>query len=95
MMVSALRHEGVKEVWDMLVNYRTAMQKSGEFDDNRRRQSVDWMWALLMGDLKSLFLHHKEVKTAFPHLQEAVSTGVTTPAAASRRLLEIFRKKDI
>ncbi len=92
MAVSALQQEGVAEVWQMLVRFRAAMQGSGEFDETRRSQSVDWMWALLMDDLKQLFLHHPDVTGVFPQLQEAVSCGITTPAAASRRLLDIFRR---
>ncbi|MDY0383200.1 methylmalonyl Co-A mutase-associated GTPase MeaB [Trichlorobacter sp.] len=90
--VSALQHQGVAEVWEMLSRFRAAMQDSGEFDDTRRRQAVDWMWALLMDDLKTLFLEHPEVKGIFPQLQQAVSQGITTPAAASRRLLDVFRR---
>jgi len=92
LMVSALKHHGVAEVWQMLDAFRNAMQQSGEFDETRRRQSVDWMWALLMDDLKSLFLHHKDVRGIFPQVQEAVSQGITTPSAASRRLLDVFRR---
>ncbi len=92
MAVSALQQEGVAEVWAMLTRFREAMQASGEFDETRRSQSVDWMWALLMDDLKRLFLDHPEVKGVFSQLQEAVSLGITTPAAASRRLLDIFRR---
>ena len=91
-MVSALKHEGVADVWEMLVDFRDTMQRSGEFADTRSRQSVDWMWALLMDDLKSLFMNHKDVKGIFPQLQEAVVKGITTPAAASRRLLELFKR---
>ncbi len=90
--VSALRHEGVSAVWDMLESFRSIMQQTGEFEENRRGQSVDWMWALLMEDLKTMFLNHKEVKGLFPQIQEAVSTGITTPSAASRRLLKLFKR---
>lgn len=90
--VSALRNEGVSAVWDMLDSFRATMQQSGEFDKARKHQSVDWMWALLMDDLKGLFLNHKDVKVIFPQLQEAVAQGITTPSAASRRLLDVFRR---
>ena len=90
--VSALQHEGVADVWAMLTSFHETMRASGEFDETRRGQAVDWMWALLMDDLKRLFLAHPEVKGIFPQLQEAVSRGITTPAAASRRLLDIFRR---
>lgn len=90
--VSSLKNEGVQDVWEMLSNYREAMQQSGEFDELRKHQAVDWMWALLMDDLKMLFLNHKEVKGIFPQVQEAVAQGITTPSAASRRLLDVFRR---
>jgi LAO/AO transport system kinase len=92
MMVSALRHDGVADVWEMLTRFKAAMQLSGELDEARRRQSVDWMWALLMDDLKSLFLAHPDVQGLFPQMQEAVSEGSTTPTAAARRLLDVFRR---
>lgn len=90
--VSALQHEGVAEVWEMLGSFRSVMQQSGEFADTRKRQAVDWMWSLLMDDLKGLFLNHPDVRGVFPQLQEAVAHGITTPAAASKRLLDIFRR---
>lgn len=90
--VSALQHAGVAEVWEMLAGFREAMQASGEFAETRRGQAVDWMWALLMDDLKRLFLDHPDVKGIFSQLQQAVAQGITTPAAASRRLLDIFRR---
>ena len=90
--VSALKQQGVAEVWQMLGSFSAAMRQSGEFDETRRRQAVDWMWSLLMDDLKTLFLEHKEVKGIFPQLQTAVAQGITTPAAASRRLLDVFRR---
>jgi LAO/AO transport system kinase len=91
-MVSALRNEGIPGVWEMLESFRDAMQQSGEFDENRKRQSVDWMWALLLDDLKTLFLQHADVKGLFQQVQEAVAQGITTPSAASRRLLDVFRR---
>jgi LAO/AO transport system kinase len=90
--VSALKHEGMEDVRTMLMSFREAMEKSGEFEEKRRSQSVDWMWSLLMDDLKTLFLSNKNVKGIFPQVQEAVSKGITAPSAASRRLLDAFRK---
>ncbi len=90
--VSALNNLGVDAVWQMLGQFREAMQVSGEFEENRKSQSVDWMWSLLMDDLKELFMHHKNVRGILHQTQEAVAAGITTPSAASRRLLEMFRR---
>lgn len=90
--VSALKNQGMENVRSMLTGFHEAMVKSGEFEGKRRSQSVDWMWSLLMDDLKGLFLNNKNVKVIFPQVQEAVAKGITTPSAASKRLLDAFRK---
>lgn len=90
--VSALNNLGVDAVWQMLMQYRQTMQDSGEFAEVRKRQSVDWMWSLLMDDLKGLFMQHKQVQGMLGQVQEAVEQGITTPSAASRRLLDLFRR---
>jgi len=89
---SALKQLGIEAVWQMLVQFRQAMQQSGEFEEARKRQSVDWMWSLVMEDLKELFMQHKNVKGVFQQVEEAVAGGITTPSAASRRLLDLFRR---
>jgi LAO/AO transport system kinase len=39
-----------------------------------------------------MFLRDRNVEGLLEQVQEAVATGVTTPSAASRRLLEVFKK---
>jgi LAO/AO transport system kinase len=90
--VSALKNQGMDEAYEMLNRFAEAMKSSGEFEDKRRRQSVDWMWSLLMDDLKTMFLHNKNVKSIFPQIVEAVEKEITTPSAAAKRLLEMFRR---
>lgn len=90
--VSALNHQGMEDVWQMLTAFRQAMQQSGEFEQLRQGQSVDWMWSLLMDDLKMMFMQHKQVNSLLGQIQEAVAHGITTPSAASRRLLDLFRR---
>ncbi len=92
MLCSALHNEGIDEVWQNIMGYREAMKKSGEFDEKRRLQATDWMWTLLMDDLKDLFLRDKNVEALVGQVQQAVATGATTPGAASRRLLEAFKR---
>ncbi len=88
---SALKKQGMDDVWGMLEQFRSVMDESGEFSERRRKQAVDWMWSLLTDDLKDIFLHHPKVAEIFPQLRQAVAEGRTTPSAASRKLLEIFR----
>ena len=92
LLCSALKNQGIAEVWQMIETFRLAMTNSGELQEKRRRQNNDWMWALLMDGLKELFLGDKSVAGLLAGVQGAVAEEVTTPSAAARRLLEAFKR---
>jgi LAO/AO transport system kinase len=92
LLCSALNQTGIEEVWQMVLSFREKMEKGGEFDRKRRLQATDWMWTLLMDDLKDLFMRDKNVEALINQVQQAVAEGVTTPSAAARRLLEAFKR---
>jgi LAO/AO transport system kinase len=68
------------------------MQQSGEFENKRRLQASDWMWTLLIDDIKEMFLRDRNVEALLGQVQDAVANGTTTPSAAARRLLEAFKR---
>ena len=72
--------------------FRSCMQQSGELEAKRKLQASDWMWTLLMDDLKEMFLRDRQVEGLLDQVQAAVANGLTTPSAASRRLLEAFKR---
>jgi LAO/AO transport system kinase len=92
LLCSALKGEGIAEVWQTIDCFRTTMKNNGHFDKRRSTQSLDWMWSLLMDDLKDLFLRDPRVENLLPTVRQAVAQGITTPGAASRRLLEAFKR---
>ena len=92
LLCSALRGEGINEAWTMIEAFRDRMQQSGEFEGKRLLQASDWMWTLLMDDIKEMFLRDRNVEALLSQVQNAVATGATTPSAAARRLLEAFRR---
>ena len=92
LLCSALHVEGVTEIWSTVEDFRSRMQQSGELEEKRNLQASDWMWTLLMEDLKEMFMRDRNVEGLLEQVQEAVATGVTTPSAAARRLLETFKR---
>jgi LAO/AO transport system kinase len=63
------------------------MEATGEFAARRRRQSLNWMWALIESGLRRSFRDNPAVKRTLPQLAHAVELGEASPAAAARRLL--------
>ena len=92
LLCSALHKEGIAEAWQCINDFVAAMQQSGEFTAKRRLQANDWLWTLVMDDLKDLFLRDKDVAALFKQVQLGVQQGTTTPSAAARRLIEAFKR---
>ncbi|HKJ05495.1 MAG TPA: methylmalonyl Co-A mutase-associated GTPase MeaB [Geopsychrobacteraceae bacterium] len=92
LLCSALYQEGIEEVWLTVLDYEQSMKASGEFEEKRRLQNNDWMWTLLMDGLKDLFMQDESVASLIDQVQRGVSEGVTTPGAAARRLLGVFKR---
>jgi LAO/AO transport system kinase len=92
LLCSALHNEGVDEVWHTIEEFGARMRETGELQDKRNLQASDWMWTLLLDDLKEMFLRDRNVEGLLEQVQEAVASGVTTPGAAARRLLEAFKR---
>src|ERR1700738_3345012 len=44
---SALAGTGIAELWQRILDHRTAMNASGDFAARRRQQQVKWMWSML------------------------------------------------
>ncbi|MEA3464897.1 MAG: methylmalonyl Co-A mutase-associated GTPase MeaB [Thermodesulfobacteriota bacterium] len=89
---SALHNDGIDTIWQMLQEYQATMKQHDEFDEKRRQQAREWMWAMLHDDLKDMFINDKNVAALLPQVEQAVLEGITTPGAACRRLLERFRR---
>ena len=90
LLCSALHNQGINEVWQIILDYVAVMKQQNEFKNKRRLQAMDWMWTMVMDDLKDLFLHDKNVATMIGLVQNEVSQGTTSPSVAARRLLEAF-----
>ena len=73
--------------WDEVERYRQVMTASGEFDEKRKRQAIDWMWTLVESGLQQRFRQHPRVRHDLAAVRRAVLDGKMTPAAAATRLL--------
>ena len=92
MLCSALHNQGIDDVWQMILDFVATMKRHNEFENKRRLQATDWMWSMVMNNLKDLFLQDKNVAAMIDQVQTGVSMGTTPPSVAARRLLEAFRR---
>ena len=91
--VSAARRDGIEAFWREVVRCRDALDKAGELQAKRRRQSLEWMWALIDAGLRERFRSHPGVRAALSSYEAQVKAGTLAPTAAAMRLLEILERK--
>jgi LAO/AO transport system kinase len=84
---SALTMTGIREIWQTVLTHRDKLTASGELEQKRRRQALDWMWSLIEEGLKHRFNQNPEVKKRIPKLTRAVEKGITAPTLAAEELL--------
>jgi LAO/AO transport system kinase len=92
LLVSGLKGQGLPEFWATIGRYEDTMRKCAEFDARRRRQLLDWMWALIDSDLRYCFRRHPAVRRQIERLCNAVASGNTTPVAAAATLLAAWKE---
>lgn len=91
MCVSAIKKDGIAEFWSEIERYRTAMTQSGELEEKRRKQALNWMWSMIESGLHYLFRSHPAVHAGLPDLSKQVAEGLTTPGAAAKTLLAYLK----
>tara|TARA_R110002094_G_scaffold13169_31_gene23535 strand:- start:4752 stop:5729 length:978 start_codon:yes stop_codon:yes gene_type:complete len=91
--LSALKRQGVNEVWDTVEEYRSALGNAGEIESRRSAQSRAWMWSETADALLTELKENKAVKSLVEPLERDVMQGKTTPTIAARKLIDAFRKR--
>ena len=85
---SALEERRLDDVWRHVAAHRAHLEHGGTFDDHRRRQEVDWMWATIDDQLLSRFRARPDVRERVASLEDAVRNREITATAAARALLD-------
>jgi LAO/AO transport system kinase len=91
--ISAAKREGIDAFWREVVRCRDTQSASGTLEAKRRRQALDWMWALIDAGLRERFRAHPGVRAALPACAAQVAEGTLTPGAAALLLLDTLERR--
>ena len=86
---SAVTMDGIEDIWQTILDYKEKLEISGELMERRRRQALDWLWALVEEGLREQFYRNPDVEKSLPEIVNAVEKGETAPTAAAQRLLDL------
>ncbi len=90
--VSALNGEGIKELWDVIKQFENFTKKNNSFDEQRKNQSLQWMYALIEESLKNGFFNNPDVKKDLKVIEKQIINEEILPTAAAEILLKKFNK---
>ena len=84
---SALENKGIKTIWKTILEHREKLTDSGEMENKRKTQALDWMAFLLDEGLRQWFYTNPHVRQALPTLRKNVEDKIISPTAAADALL--------
>lgn len=87
---SALYHQGIPEIWQVIRDFESITKTSGVFEEKRKSQTADWVFTLVMEQLKSRFYAHEGIRAILPQIKKALAEGRISPTAAAANLLKVF-----
>ncbi len=88
---SALKVEGVQELWLVIEKFITITTDSGILDSRRADQEKAWMHSLVRDGLDEIYRNHSAVRQKSEALETLVAAGEMPATAAARQLLDLFR----
>jgi LAO/AO transport system kinase len=85
---SAFDRESLAELWSVIGRFVEETRASGGFERRRRRQSVDWMRAMIAEELQNRFFRDEAVRGLLPGIEREVADQRLPVTIAVRKLLE-------
>lgn len=85
---SALTHDGIDRVWNMMQEYFTLTRNNGYFQTNRNNQAVNLMTESLQEYLHQAVFVNPVVDAIFNQMKISVLNGHISPYVAARKIFE-------
>ena len=91
---SALTLAGLDALWDLILKHNQALSETGELQENRRRQALQWMKTLLQDRLRYHFLTRPGMQEQILAYEARITRGEITPDHAARELYQFYQQAD-
>ncbi|RZK74477.1 MAG: methylmalonyl Co-A mutase-associated GTPase MeaB [Rhodococcus sp. (in: high G+C Gram-positive bacteria)] len=92
--MSGLEGVGLEDFWNTVCRHREVLTAAGQFEENRRRQQVDWTWTMVNDQLLRRLASNTRVKAIRGEVEQRVRDGSLTAALAAAEILDAFDGTD-
>ena len=83
---------GIKEIWDMVDEYRHFATDSGYFEEKRQRQTKWWMYESINEALKNTFYQSDAIRSLRPEVENDILSDRLSSFVGAQRLLDAYFK---
>ena len=87
---SAFTGDGLAAIWESICDYKGLLKDAGEWQEKRKSQQVEWMWAIIRERILSKIETNEKVQSLVPQLELQVAESKLTPALAALEILTIM-----
>ena len=88
-LCSALKNEGIKDLWILIEDYLKLTKSNQFFDSNRKEQNKFWLLQTIEDRLKSDFFNKPKIKKELEIQLKLIEEAKTSPFAAAEYLLHL------
>jgi LAO/AO transport system kinase len=89
---SAMTGDGLDALWQAVLDHRTYVEEHGGLDARRNAQQLEWLWALVNGELQDALRKSQSVRGIKKTLEHKVGSGDLSALEASTEILEAFAR---
>ena len=87
---SAYTGDGLVAIWETICDYKRLLKNAGEWQEKRKSQQVEWMWAIIRERILSKIETNEKVQSLVPQLELQVAESKLTPALAALEILTVM-----
>jgi LAO/AO transport system kinase len=88
---SALTGTGISELWQKVLDHRSAMTACREFAGRRREQQVKWMWSMLENRMMARLRSDGAIRNKVKKIESEVAEGRMAPALAAENIAQMLQ----
>lgn len=89
---SAYTGDGLDALWQAVLDHRAYVDEHGGLEMRRNAQQLEWLWALVHGELEDALRRSTSVRGIRKALERQVSSGDLSALEASTQILHAFAK---
>lgn len=89
---SSLTGEGVREMWDVIKDFRENVTASGVFQQRRQEQTIEWVRTMTAEYLQNRIAQNTELTRCREEIERKVVAGAITPTVAAKEVISSMEK---